>query len=184
MRWTVHGEQTLYESDWMVLSVVDVEPPGSDRFDHQVLRFPRAAAGTVIWDRSTDAVLLLWRHRFVTDRWGWEIPAGMLDDGEAAIDAAEREAVEESGWRPLGLEPLVSYNPMPGAVDQTFTVFVAAGSERVGEPTDVTEAERVEWVPLAVVREALTDGRIVEGMTLTALSLALATGRLGRPTDR
>ena len=43
----------------------------------------------------------------------------------------------------------------------------------------LTEAERVEWVPIDVVREAITDGRIVEGMSLTALSLALATGRIG-----
>ena len=74
---------------------------------------------------------------------------------------------------------MASYNPMPGGVDQTFHVFLADGAEHVGEPTDHTEAERVEWVPLAVVREALTDGRIVEGMTLTALSLALATNRIG-----
>ena len=46
-------------------------------------------------------------------------------------------------------------------------------------PPIATEAERVEWVPLADVRDALTDGRIVEGMTLTALSLALATNRIG-----
>ena len=179
MRWTVHGERSLYESEWMVLSVVDVEPPGSDRFDHHVLRFPRAASGTVIWDRAADAVLLLWRHRFITDRWGWEIPAGLIDTGESPEEAAVREAVEESGWRPLGLVSLVSYNPMPGGVDQTFHVFVANGAEWVAEPTDPTEAERVEWVPLATVREALTDGRIVEGMTLTALSLAFATGRIG-----
>jgi hypothetical protein len=29
------------------------------------------------------------------------------------------------------------------------------------------------------VREAVTDGRVVEGMSLTALALALATGRIG-----
>jgi hypothetical protein len=40
-------------------------------------------------------------------------------------------------------------------------VFVVDGADHVGEPTDPTEAERVEWVPLAV-RDALTDGRIVE----------------------
>jgi 8-oxo-dGTP pyrophosphatase MutT (NUDIX family) len=179
VRWTVHGEANIYESDWMVLSVVAVEPPGSRRFDHHVLRFPRAASGTVIWDRAGDAVLLLWRHRFITDRWGWEIPAGLIDGDESPGEAAVREAVEESGWRPRAPELMVTYNPMPGGVDQTFHVFVADGAEHVGEPTDRTEAERVEWVPLAVVRDALTDGRIVEGMTLTALSLALATNRIG-----
>jgi len=34
-------------------------------------------------------------------------------------------------------------------------------------------------VPIDVVREALTDGRVVEGMSVTSLALALATGRIG-----
>ena len=67
---------------------------------------------------------------------------------------------------------------MPGGVDQTFHLFLAAGAEQVGEPTDPTESERVEWVPIDTVREAIVDGRIVEGMSITALALALATGRI------
>ena len=178
MRWTIHGERSVHESPWMVLSLVDVEPPGAERFEHHVLRIPRAAAGTVIWDAEREAVLLLWRHRFVTDRWGWEIPAGVLDPGETPEQAAAREALEESGWRPIGLEPLAAYNPMPGGVDQTFHLFLALGAEAVGAPSDPTESESVDWVPVSVVREALDDGRIVEGMTFTALSYALASGRL------
>jgi 8-oxo-dGTP pyrophosphatase MutT (NUDIX family) len=179
VRWTVHGERFVYESSWMSMSLVEVEPPGSEPFEHHVVRMPLEAAGTVVHDPVADTVLLLWRHRFITDAWGWEIPAGGLDEDEAPEDGARREAVEEAGWRPGELEHLASYNPMPGGVDQTFHLFLTHAAEEVGEPTDPTEAERVEWVPLGVVREAIVDGRIVEGMTLTALSLALATGRLG-----
>ncbi len=45
-------------------------------------------------------VLLLWRHRFITDTWGWEIPAGGIDPGETPPDAAARETLEETGWEP------------------------------------------------------------------------------------
>jgi len=179
VRWIVHGERFVYESDWMSMSLVEVEPPGSERFEHHVVRMPRPASGTVVWDPQREAVLLLWRHRFITDRWGWEIPAGGLDPGETPEAGAVRETLEESGWRPLAIELIASYNPMPGGVDQVFHLFLAVGAEEVGPPTDPTESERVEWVPLTTIREALLDGRIVEGMTLTALSLALATGRIG-----
>ena len=177
MEWTVHGERTLYDSEWMRLALVDVELPSGPRFEHHVLRMPAEAAGVVV-DDPARGVLLLWRHRFITDRWGWEIPAGGLDEDEAPDVGAARETLEESGWRPRSLELLASYNPMPGGVDQTFHLFLAEGADEVGEPTDPTESERVEWVSLEVVREAIVDGRIVEGMTLTALSLALATGRI------
>ncbi|HEY6533960.1 MAG TPA: NUDIX hydrolase [Acidimicrobiales bacterium] len=176
MRWTVHGERYLHESDWMSLALVDVEIPGGRRFEHHVLRFPRPAAGTVLFDPRSRCVLLLWRHRFITDQWGWEIPAGGLDEGESPEEGAVREAVEESGWRPLSTKHLAGYNPMPGGVDQVFHLYFSNGAEHVGEPTDPSESERIEWVPLDDVRAALTDGRIVEGMSLTALALAFATG--------
>jgi 8-oxo-dGTP pyrophosphatase MutT (NUDIX family) len=180
VRWTEHGERSLYDSDWMSLRLVDVEVPGGPRFEHHVLRIPTHAAGTVISDAGRDAVLLLWRHRFITDSWGWEVPAGNLDPGESPLDGAVREAIEETGWRPSALEAMASYHPMPGAVDQTFHLFWSPGAERVGEPSDPGEAERVEWVPVAEVAAALEDGRVTEGLSLTALSLALVTGRLGR----
>jgi len=178
MRWIEHGERSLYESPWMSLRLVDVEIPGDSRFDHHVVRFPNHAAGTVVHDPDRGAVLLLWRHRFITDSWGWELPAGNLDPGEAPEAGAVREALEESGWRPSALEHLLTYHPMPGAVDQTFHLFYASRAEEVGPPVDTSEAERVEWVPVTDVRDGLLDGRVSEGMSLTALSLVVATGRL------
>ena len=177
MQWTKQSEQNVYANRWFSVNLADVELPDGRHLDHFLIRLRPVAVATVV--NEANEVLLLWRHRFITDAWGWEIPAGGLDAGESPEDGARRETVEEAGWRPGELEHLASYNPMPGGVDQTFHLFLTHAAEEVGEPTDPTEAERVEWVPLAVVREAIADGRIVEGMTLTALSLALATGRLG-----
>ena len=75
MRWQVHGERTIYDSEWVRLTLADVEIPGGERFEHHVVRMPNNAAGTVVLDPER-GVLLLWRHRFITDTWGWEIPAG------------------------------------------------------------------------------------------------------------
>jgi hypothetical protein len=81
VRWHVHGERSLYESEWVCLSLVDVELPSGRRFEHHVVRMPASAAGVVVTDPDHDGVLLLWRHRFTTDTWGWEIPAGRVDAG-------------------------------------------------------------------------------------------------------
>jgi 8-oxo-dGTP pyrophosphatase MutT (NUDIX family) len=178
VRWTVHGERSLYESDWVNLRLVDVEIPGGERFEHHVVR-TRPAAGVVVVDDARSSVLLLWRHRFVTDSWGWEIPAGRVEDGELLADAAAREVLEESGWHPGPLTPLGSYFPNNGVADTAFHLFVAAGATFVGEPTDWSESERVEWVPVAALREAITAGRVLDGMSLTGLCWALAFGHLG-----
>jgi 8-oxo-dGTP pyrophosphatase MutT (NUDIX family) len=172
VRWTVHGERSLYESEWMSLRLVDVELPSGARFEHHVLRLPAEASATVVHDPER-GVLLLRRHRFITDSWGWEIPGGRIDEGETPAEAAARETREETGWRPGPLRPLFSYHPAPGGIDQTFHVFEAEGAVEEGEP-DVDETERVEWVALARVRELIRAGEITDGYSLTALLWLLA----------
>lgn len=168
MRWQTFGERTVYDSPWVRVALVDVEVPGVGRLDHHVVRMPAHAAGTVVHDPER-GVLMLWRHRFITDSWGWEIPAGRLEDGEEPAHAAARETLEETGWRPGPLRPLVSYHPTNGSSDQTFHVFVADGATHVGEPADAFESERVAWVPLDEVRALVRDGGIGDGLSLTGL---------------
>jgi 8-oxo-dGTP pyrophosphatase MutT (NUDIX family) len=178
MRWTVHGERSIYDSEWVDLRLVDVEIPGGERFEHHVVRMPLKAAGAIVHDPER-GVLLLWRHRFITDTWGWEIPAGRRDPGETAEQAAARETLEETGWRPGPLRPLVGYHPMNGITDQRFDVFLAEGAAQVGPPTDVGESERVEWVPVDELRAHLAGGLVLDGMAVAGLSYALAFGHLG-----
>jgi 8-oxo-dGDP phosphatase len=169
VRWQTFGERTVYESPWVSLTQVDVEIPGHGRIDHHVVRLPTPAAGTVVHDPAR-GVLLLWRHRFITDSWGWEVPAGRVEPGEDPRDGAAREAWEETGWRPGPLRHLVSYHPSNGLSDQVFHVFVADGAEHTGPPADPSESERVAWLTLDEVRAAIRAGEVPDGLSLTALS--------------
>jgi 8-oxo-dGTP pyrophosphatase MutT (NUDIX family) len=177
VRWRVHGERVLYDSDWVRLALVDVEIPGRERFEHHVVRMPHEAAGAVVHDRDR-GVLLLWRHRFITDTWGWEIPAGGMNPGETPDQAAARETLEETGWRPGTLRPLVRYHPANGISDQTFHTFVADGATHVGDPADAGESERIEWVPVPELRRIVHDQEMCDGLSLTAVAYALAFGEL------
>lgn len=177
MRWRVHGERWIYQSRWVSLAVTDVEIPGGERFEHHVVRMPRDAAAAIVHDGEEDRVLLIHRHRFITDTTGWEIPAGRIEEGEEPIAAAEREALEETGWRPGPLSFLFSYYPAAGLTDHRFHVFVADGAEHVGEPRDFGESDRIEWIPAADLRALIRRGEITDGYSLTALLWFLQTGR-------
>jgi 8-oxo-dGTP pyrophosphatase MutT (NUDIX family) len=178
MRWTVHGERLIYESPWVSLALTDIEIPGGERFDHHVIRMPAEAAGTVI-DDPERGVLLLWRHRFTTDSWGWEIPAGRVDAGESPIEAGAREALEETGWRPGPLRPLGRYFPHNGTSDAVFNLFITDSATHVGEPSDPSESDRIEWVDWATIRAEIGAGRILDGLSLTALLWAMMNNSSG-----
>jgi hypothetical protein len=60
----VHGQ--IYGSRWVEVSLVDVELPDGERFEHHVLRLP-SAAGLAVLDEA-ERVRMTWRHRFICDR--------------------------------------------------------------------------------------------------------------------
>lgn len=177
MRWNVHSEKVIYDSPWVSLRRADVELPDRSRVDHHLVRVPAPAAGTVVADPGR-GILMMWRHRFITDTWGWEIPAGRIEQGEDIAAGAAREVLEETGWQPGPLEKLASYHPSNGLSDQTFHLFLARSARRLGEPTDWFEAERVEWLSLEEVRGHLQDGLVGDGLSFSALCWCLAFGKL------
>jgi hypothetical protein len=67
---------------------------------------------------------------------------------------------------------------MNGICEQFFHLFLADGATYVGEPTDPSESEFVEWVDVARIREEMLAGRVNEGMAVTGLAWALAFGRI------
>jgi 8-oxo-dGDP phosphatase len=174
--WVTHGERTIYSSDWLALNLVDVTAPDGRRFEHHVVRMQRVAVAAVL-DQGRQHLLMLKRHRFIDQSWGWEVPVGIVEADEEPIDTAAREVEEETGWRPGPLEPLVSFQPAIGIADSPHLVYQGYGAVRIGEPSDVTEAETVAWVPVSDLGKLVDDGQIRDGATLVAvLHLLASTG--------
>ncbi|MFF8770879.1 NUDIX domain-containing protein [Kitasatospora sp. NPDC015120] len=176
-QWAVHGRRQVYGSPWVELWLDDVDIPGTGRVDHHVLRMPKECANTVVTDPD-GRFLLLYRHRFITGRWGWELPAGWVEPGEEPVAAAAREVEEETGWRPGRLAPLTEFDAMAGISTMHFHSFHAAGASWTGEPADRAEASRVEWLAEDEVVRLLAAGEVAEGASLTALSYFLGPHRL------
>src|SRR5438094_9836 len=119
LAWTVRGRREVYADRWVHVELVDVQPPRGQRFEHHVVRLDRVAVALIV--DSGDRILTLWRYRFATDQWGYEIVGGLVEEGEDPVVTAAREAVEETGWRPVG-EPkhLITFQPLPGMVDSAI----------------------------------------------------------------
>ena len=146
--WRTYGEKTIYDNHWVRLGLVDVEAPNGERWDYHVVHFGRIAIAMIV-NEDDDTVLMLWRYRFATDQWGYELLGGLVEEGEDPAATAAREAVEESGWSPVGdPEKLISFEPLPGNVTAPVDVYLWRRAEQIGEPTDTEEVGRLEWVPI------------------------------------
>ncbi|MEU6232641.1 NUDIX hydrolase [Kitasatospora sp. NPDC047058] len=179
MEWTSYGRRRVYDSPWVEVWLDDVDIPGVGRIDHHVVRMPKPSVTSVVTNEAGE-FLLIYRHRFITGRWGWEVPAGWVEPGEDLVEAIAREVEEETGWRPGQVESLTEYDALAGISTMHFTAFHITGCTRIGEPTDVSEATRVEWMSEAEVVKLLTSGGVPDGPSHAALSFYLGPYRIAR----
>jgi len=172
--WVTHSTiREVYSSWWMTLRLDDVERPDGSHTEHEVVRGPDAAGMVVL--HPVRGILMIWRHRFMPDTWGWEIPGGAIDEGESSEEAARRELYEETGWAATGAARLLSrHHPSVGLVNQTFSVYLTHDAELRGDPPDANEAVEVQWRPLTDVAADLSGGGITDGFSQLAVALAMA----------
>ena len=186
MRWRVGERRTIHQSHWATVELADVELPDGTVLTHEILTMPRDGAMTAVV--RDGCVLMIFRHRFLNDAWGWELPGGMVEAGEQPIVAAAREVEEETGWRPVGIRPLTSFRPSSGWSVQRFHLFAADEALYVGPPAEQNEASLIRWRPLEEVRAALAAGESPDGLTQFGLAFVLGGTQILRAgeswTDR
>lgn len=137
------------------------------------LRTPTGAVAVLIRDEHDERVLLSWRHRFITDSWGYEVPAGAVEPGESIDEGAARELREETGWGLADARRALTYEASPRLGSQRFDILLATARGPAVAPTDTEEAAQPVWLDHDEVRAALRAGQVSDGVTQIALLLWL-----------
>lgn len=89
-----------------------------------------------------------------------ELPAGLVDPGEAMEAAARRELIEETGWSARELRFLVEGPMSTGASTEIIRTYLCTGLEQVGKSGgDDNEIIEVIEVPIESVNEYLVNAQ-------------------------
>lgn len=182
-QWIDRGPtREIYDSRYVTLTVNEVQRPDGEVVNYEVVRGPQAAGMVVCHPER--GFLMIWRHRFMPDTWGWEIPGGLVDPGEASEAAARRECLEETGWEVTGtVQHLSRHHPAVGLVAQTFDLYVTEDAVHRGDPADVNEAATVAWRSREEVLADLAAGLVSDAFSQLAVALTLAGVRAGGVSD-
>lgn len=181
MSWPTSKRTTVYENPWITVTQDAVTRPDGSAGIYGVIEV-RHPAVFVVALTDADEVLLVTVDRHTVGP-SVEIPAGGTD-GEDALEAAQRELAEETGyaascWRRIG-----QMSALNGIARAPEAVFLATGLSRSAAVDDTARSlegiDAVHRVPLAEVLAMVQDGRIRDGETIAALLFALLElGRAG-----
>jgi 8-oxo-dGTP pyrophosphatase MutT (NUDIX family) len=147
-------------------------PNGSE---HTVEIVRHAPSVVLIPIEEDGRVVLIQQYRAPLDRLTWEFPAGRVDPGESAEDAARRECEEEIGRVPQRLDRIRALYPSPGFCDEQMIFFRISdlrapapdSTRRPDEDEDITATR----VSVAEARAMVERGEIVDLKTAYALTL-------------
>jgi len=169
------SEESVFESPWVRLRSARVRTPSKREIDCHIVRVPLEGAGAVLVN-SDGRVLLIYRHRFIVDGWGWELPAGRVDEGEDPEYAARREVLEETGWNVGALSHLVTFHTSPGLSDQVSHIFIGRDAVPAAGDIDPDEAAEIRWFSKPELFNLIDKGEITDSFTLCGLLLFAARG--------
>lgn len=194
-RWKVVERTTVFRGPVFGVRTDRVEMPadgGTEVVARDVIEHIGSVGVIALDDR--DRVLLLRQYRHPVGRMLWEAPAGLRDvEGEPLQKLAERELLEEAGYRAARWDTLVDVYPSSGMADERVRIFLARDVTEV--PADEIDFERVHeeadmpvvWVPLEdAVRKVLAGDlhNMITCLGVLAAREARASGFAGlRPAD-
>ena len=157
----------VYRGRIVHLRLEDVELPNGERTTLEVVRH-RGAAAIVALDDSRQVVLI---HQFRHAAGGfiWEIPAGVVEPGEAPLACAQRELEEETGMRASAWSPLGSVLTAPGFCDERIELFLAQGLSQTQAHLEPDEVLSVSRVPLLTAMQMIARGEICDAKSVAGL---------------
>ena len=125
-----------------------------------VVILPLTASGELILERQ---------HRYPLGRDFIEVPAGKIDPGEQPFACAQRELLEETGYKARDWRFITTVYPCIGFADERLIYYLAQDLEFEGHRRDADEFLEIFSLPLAQALAMVQTGEICESKTIIGL---------------
>ncbi|MHB0975659.1 MAG: NUDIX hydrolase [Candidatus Aquicultorales bacterium] len=171
------SREEIYSGTLLSLYRETVKPPDGPPHAREVVRGVRASAVAAF--TAEDGVVLIRQYRQPIGDIIYELPAGLIDPGEDAREAAARELTEETGYVASEFEHLADIFTTPGYSDEVLSIFLATGLTPGDASPEEDETFEVAVVSFEKALEMIDEGEIRDAKTIAGLLLA-GRARSGR----
>ena len=190
--WPVVSSAELTRGRLVTVRSDEVRTPENKLAERDVVVHPGAVAALAL--DAADRILMIRQYRHPVGRLLWEIPAGLRDvAGEDPWVTAQRELIEETGYRARDWRVLADYYTSPGFSTERLRIFLARGLALipVAERHFVPHAEEahllLDWLPLDEAVRKVFAGELHNGPAILAIMAGYTARSEGfdrlRPAD-
>ena len=163
----VLSSQTVYAGKVFGIRRDEVIEPTGVRATREMITHPGSVV--VLPVLPDGQILLIEQYRHAAKQYLWELVAGRIDEGETPEQAAERELIEETGYRAKRLQEFLEFFPTPGFLEEKMFLFVAEGlTPGKATPEDdekiVCRAYSHKQLEEMLGKRKLRDGKTIAGI--------------------
>lgn len=172
----VIAKRVVYSGHYLSAEQHSVILPDGRTALRDIVRPPDAVAIVPIDENGL--IYLVRQYRPAIRRAIYEIPAGIIDQGERPATTARRECEEEIGLRPRKLIKLCTFYSAVGFSTGSIHLYLADGlvPGRAGH-SDASEFLQVRPIPFEEAHRWVTSNRIIDAKSI--IGILWATQRLG-----
>ena len=150
------GTRRGFDGKLLHVRVDEVRMPSGSISGREIVEHPGSAV--VLPVTADREVLMIRQYRHAFGRYLLELPAGLIDPGEHAVETAGRELIEETGHAAGALRHLTTVLASPGYTQERSALVLATGCHPVPHAADEDEPIDVLKVPLASLGDLLVPG--------------------------
>lgn len=170
--------QKIYKGNITEYEVFTVELPNGQEASREIV-WHGDAAGILAFE--DDKLICVKQYRKPIEQVSVELPCGLIEEGEAADQAALRELEEETGYRASKLSYVTEFYNSPGFTNEKLYLYESQHLTQVKEPLAKDPDEFIEVVKLSYDQawDLVDQGLINDSKTIFALyywQLKLAKG--------
>lgn len=162
-QWTQVEERVLFRNDYIGLRNDRARRPDGVIIDYIVLENKNYSAALCL-DQDNRLVMIR-QYRYPWGLASWEIPSGIIDQGETPEECAIREVKEETGYEVIAIETLLRFHPtgLGSGECHLFLARVRTSGEQTLDPS--------EFIQVGVFEQAQVDIMIGKGEIVHTASL-------------
>ncbi len=130
-----------------------------------------SGAVTILPIDETGSIWFIRQYRHPAGKELFELPAGVMNEGEDPAESAQRELREEIGMAANQLRLLGEFFLAPGYSTEYMYVYLATDLRVAPLQADDDESIQIEKIPIEQVSTIVRSGRIQDAKSLAALFL-------------